>query len=94
MNHRPFISSLIILFFVSGLYAQNPKVEDLQPLLDSLCLEAGYPGATMTVVLSNGEELKMAYGMADLEKQIPMPVDARMFSGSTGKTFASAIACS
>ena len=91
MLFRRLIITLLALFTLFGLQTQSQIQEKLQFVLDSLCLEAGYPGSVMTIILPKGEEIRMAYGMADMEKQIPMPLDGRMFSGSTGKTFVSAI---
>lgn len=83
--------TFLLLFVFLGLQAQI-KIEDrLQSLLDSLCVDADYPGATLSLILSQGNSIELAYGFADVEEQIPMPVNGRMFSGSTGKTFASAI---
>ncbi len=88
---------LVLVFLVSFTAfstftsAQNIS-KILQPVLDSLCEAGDYPGATFSLVLPDGEAIELAYGFADVEKQIPMTPRARMFSGSTGKTYVSAIA--
>jgi len=62
-----------------------------QSRLEKLRLEAGFPGATAAYVLENGYHATFAVGYADLEKAIRMTPDARMLSGSTGKSFVAAV---
>ena len=85
---------IALLPLATSLNAQTPSSVEaaLKPVLDSLCEAAGYPGATFSVILPDGEAIEIAYGYADLEAKTPMPTDGRMFSGSTGKTYVSAIA--
>lgn len=50
------------------------------------------PGITAAFVLPDGRMAKVASGMANVERAIPMNPDSRMLSGSTGKTFTAAVA--
>jgi len=65
---------------------------DLQQMMTGLAVENIFPGATLAVVLPDGDILHLAAGTADLETGAAMPDDARMFSGSIGKTFVAAVA--
>ena len=51
-----------------------------------------FPGATLGVVLANGESFGLAVGFADLDLKSPMKPNSRMLAGSVGKTFAAATA--
>ena len=51
-----------------------------------------FPGATLGVVLSNGESFALAVGFSDRDTKTPMRPDSRMLAGSVGKTFAAATA--
>ena len=51
-----------------------------------------FPGATLGVVLANGEVLSLAVGYSDRTAKTPMKPTDRMLAGSTGKTFAAATA--
>lgn len=50
------------------------------------------PGMTAAFVLPDGRVGKVASGYADLERRLAMTPDARILSGSTGKTIAAAVA--
>jgi D-alanyl-D-alanine carboxypeptidase len=50
-----------------------------------------FPGATLAIALPDGRVMGFATGVADVEKTIPMPVEARMPVGSIGKTFVAAV---
>ena len=93
-NGKVFVRTVSSLYCFGTDKQDKDKVQksDIQPVLDSLCELAGYPGATFTVLMPDGESLELSYGYADLDSKTPMPADARMFSGSTGKTYVSAIA--
>ena len=51
-----------------------------------------FPGATVGVVLANGESFALAVGYSDRYAKTPMRPTDRMPAGSTGKTFAAAAA--
>ncbi len=52
----------------------------------------GVPGATAGIVLADGRCLALGSGVADRAAAAPMPADARMLAGSTGKTLFAALA--
>ncbi|MEZ5559789.1 MAG: serine hydrolase domain-containing protein [Pseudomonadales bacterium] len=80
--------------------AQDAAMADLQSVLRA-GLAARYaaaraapydlPGATLAVGLADGRVLELAVGYADVDAATPMAPDARMPSGSIGKTFVSAL---
>lgn len=78
------------LLLALPIWAQSESV--LQSRLDSLSVLHGYPGVTCSMIFADGRQVNLASGYADLELKIPMKPTDRMFSGSTGKTFVSAIA--
>ncbi|MCB0575872.1 MAG: serine hydrolase [Saprospiraceae bacterium] len=63
----------------------------LQHDLDSVATTRKWPGATLALVMPDGFSISLSTGFADRQTLLPMPVDAQMLSGSTGKTFVSAI---
>jgi D-alanyl-D-alanine carboxypeptidase len=72
----------------------NPKAEMarlLQARLDSLTNNQIVPGATLSVRFSDGTNLSLASGLADIEEKIPMKPDEIMLSGSVGKTYVAAV---
>lgn len=72
----------------------NSKVEIiklLQARLDSLTNNQIVPGATLSVRFSNGTNISIASGLADVEEKISMKPDDIMFSGSVGKTYVAAV---
>jgi D-alanyl-D-alanine carboxypeptidase len=54
--------------------------------------QGSFPGATLGVVLANGESFGLAVGFSDRDAKKPMTAADRMLAGSTGKTFAAASA--
>jgi D-alanyl-D-alanine carboxypeptidase len=64
----------------------------LQRLLDDWHKSASFPGATLGVVLANGESFTLAVGYSDRDAKTPMKPGDRMLAGSVGKTFAAATA--
>jgi D-alanyl-D-alanine carboxypeptidase len=71
-------------------FAQLQK--SFQAELDKLRAEQGFPGATAAFVLPDGRMVKVSSGDADVERNVAMTPDTRLMSGSTGKTFAAALA--
>ena len=65
---------------------------ELQKKLDEWHKAGSFPGATLGVVLANGESFGLAVGFSDREAKTPMRPDDRMLAGSVGKTFAAATA--
>jgi D-alanyl-D-alanine carboxypeptidase len=71
-----------------------PLVARFQAELDRLQRETGIPGATAAFILPDGRAVACAAGYSDKEAKTPMRADARMLSGSVGKTFVAAVAIS
>lgn len=89
-------SVLIFLFsFFNASFSQNEFLllrQSLQTHLDNIRAIENAPGATLAVVLPNGQLISLAAGMEDADLKKPMPAGAPMLGGSTGKMFVSAIA--
>ncbi|HCA59867.1 MAG TPA: hypothetical protein DEP46_18010 [Blastocatellia bacterium] len=64
----------------------------IQSKLDEWHAAGKFPGATVGVVLADGSSFGFAVGVSDRETRRPMRPDDRMPAGSTGKTFAAALA--
>ncbi len=60
--------------------------------LQRLRTSTDFPGATAAYVQIDGKPHSFAIGLADKERHRDMPSDARMLSGSTGKSFVAALA--
>lgn len=73
--------------------ANKPALETaLQLKLDEWHKAGSFPGATVGVVLANGESFGLAVGFSDRQTKTPMRPNDRMLAGSVGKTFAAATA--
>ena len=89
---------LLILCVLSptAVYSQTANTTALkgalQAKLDEWYKAGNFPGATLGVVLANGESFGLAVGVSDRESKTPMKPDDRMLAGSVGKTFAAATA--
>ena len=70
----------------------NVLKKELQAKLDEWHKAGKFPGATLGVVLANGESFALAVGYSDRDSKTPMKPDDRMLAGSVGKTFAAATA--
>jgi D-alanyl-D-alanine carboxypeptidase len=89
----------LLLITVPAALAQRPVAatgvnilkKELQMKLDEWHKAGKFPGATVGVVLANGESFGLAVGYSDREKT-PMRAEDRMLAGSVGKTFAAATA--
>jgi D-alanyl-D-alanine carboxypeptidase len=94
------ISLLVVLVLSVAVQAQKPVVatgtnvlkRELQLKLDEWHKAGKFPGATFGVVLANGESFGLAVGFSDRDAKTPMKPTDRMPAGSTGKTFAAAMA--
>ncbi|HYK76625.1 MAG TPA: serine hydrolase domain-containing protein [Daejeonella sp.] len=85
-------SSVFLLFLsVGSLCAQSASTvalrQQLQYKLDSLQQANRFPGVTFTAILPDGQEIRLASGLADSVNKARMQPDQRMLSGSIGKTF-------
>jgi D-alanyl-D-alanine carboxypeptidase len=95
---KTIISFIVCLLLTAAVHAQTAAVNKtalqtaLQLKLDEWHKAGSFPGATVGVVLANGESFGLAVGFSDREtKKAMMPTD-RMLAGSVGKTFAAATA--
>lgn len=92
-------TSCVVLAFGST-YAQkavtatgtNILKKELQMKLDEWHKAGKFPGATLGVVMADGESFGLAVGYSDRTTNTPMKPTDRMLAGSTGKTFAAATA--
>ena len=64
----------------------------LQLKLDEWHKAGNFPGATLGVVLANGESFGLAVGFSDRDLKTTLKPTDRMLAGSVGKTFAAATA--
>ena len=73
---------------------QSPQ-DDIQKRLETRLTEvfakAGYPGVTAALALPDGRVLAAAAGWADADHRIPLKPSDRMYTGSVGKMFVSAV---
>ena len=83
---------IICLLSSSAVRSQTPLKAALQLKLDEWYKAGSFPGATLGVVLANGESFSLAVGYSDRETKTPMKPGDRMLAGSVGKTFAAATA--
>src|SRR5687767_14787389 len=91
---------VLLLIAVPAALAQQPVAatgtavlkKTLQAKLNEWHAAGKFPGATLGVVLANGESFGLAVGYSDREAKTPMRPDDRMLAGSVGKTFAAATA--
>ncbi len=85
----------IVSLSVAGQKAAVPAgdvKQVLQSKLDAWHAAGKFPGATVGVVLADGTSFGLAVGMSDRETKRAMRASDRMPAGSTGKTFAAALA--
>lgn len=66
--------------------------KELQQRLEEWHKVGKFPGATLGVVMADGESFGLAVGYSDRTTKTPMKPTDRMLAGSTGKTFAAATA--
>ena len=97
---KGFISSFFVLSVALTGFAQKPVAatgtnvlkKELQMKLDEWHKAGKFPGATLGVVLADGESFGLAVGYSDRDAKTPMKPNDRMLAGSVGKTFAAATA--
>jgi D-alanyl-D-alanine carboxypeptidase len=95
---KTIISFLVCLLFTVAAHAQTGAANKtalktaLQLKLNEWHKAGHFPGATLGVVLANGESFALAVGFSDRETSKPMMPTDRMLAGSVGKTFAAATA--
>lgn len=66
--------------------------QQVQAQIDAWHKGGKFAGATVGVCLADGKCFGLATGLADVRAQTPMKPTDRMLAGSTGKTFAAAVA--
>ena len=97
---RKTILLLTVCLLATTVFGQQPGVaidtnalkQQLQSKLDEWHKAGKFPGATLGVVLANGESFSLAVGYSDAPAKTPMKPNDRMLAGSVGKTFAAATA--
>jgi len=86
----------VCLFFTVVVQGQTTDTTALkaalQAKLDEWHKAGSFPGATLGVVLANGESFALAVGYSDRDARTPMKPNDRMLAGSVGKTYAAATA--
>ena len=88
-----FVVCLLLTVAVQAQTASQTALKTaLQLKLDEWHKAGSFPGATLGVVLANGESFALAVGVSDRETKTPMRPNDRMLAGSVGKTFAAATA--
>lgn len=95
MLYRNTAISTLLTFFSFLCPAQSDFLllrEKMQQTFDSIVAADALPGATLAAVLPDGRHISLAAGFEDVELKKPMPIGGQMFTGSTGKTFVSAVA--
>ena len=86
---------VVCLWLTVAVHAQTNQTAlktALQLKLDEWHKAGTFPGATLGVVLANGESFGLAVGFSNRETKTTMTPGDRMLAGSVGKTFAAATA--
>ena len=81
----------LILFLSSNFGLGQGMSEELQEKLNQVIEAEGIPGATLAIYFEDGNQISLATGFTDKEKNEKMPVGGQMLLGSTGKTFMTAV---
>ena len=99
MVMRKIVHLLVICLLATAVVCGQTTSANTAALKDALQLKldewhkaGSFPGATLGVVLANGESFGLAVGVSDREIRRPMMPNDRMLAGSVGKTFAAATA--
>ena len=88
-----FLVYLLLTVAVNAQTTDKSALETaLQLKLDEWHKAGNFPGATLGVVLANGESFALAVGFSNRETKTSMKPTDRMLAGSVGKTFAAATA--
>jgi D-alanyl-D-alanine carboxypeptidase len=95
---KTFLLFSVCLLLTGAVYGQT-RVADKTALKTAIQLKlndwhkaGSFLGATLGVVLANGESFGLAVGISDRERTRPLMPNDRMLAGSVGKTFAAATA--
>lgn len=68
-----------------------PEASALREKLEAWLKKSGAPGVTAACAIDDETVVATAAGLARRDPPVPMPTDARMLSGSTGKTYCAAV---
>jgi D-alanyl-D-alanine carboxypeptidase len=82
----------ITVYGQTGVADETKLKAAIQLKLDEWHKAGSFPGATLGVVLANGESFGLAVGISNREAKRPLTPTDRMLAGSVGKTFAAATA--
>jgi hypothetical protein len=77
-------SPVLFIVMISCGSVQKPRIDQvlLQQTLDALVSEVKVPGASLAIILPNGDSISLVSGLSDVEKNLPMRTSHRMLSGS------------
>lgn len=89
-----FVVCLLLTVAVHAQTNQTALKSALQLKLDEWHKAGSFPGATLGVVLANGESFGLAVGFSDREAKKPMTPGDRMPAGSVGKLSPPQLLCS
>jgi D-alanyl-D-alanine carboxypeptidase len=89
---KTFLFLLLCLLCAGAVRGQTSLPSALHLKLEEWHKAGTFPGATLGVVLANGESFGLAIGFSDRDSKTPMKRSDRMLAGSVGKTFAAATA--
>ncbi len=95
MRTAPILASVLVgLLALAGCAPDDHAVLETRfaAALDSLVAHHGVPGATAAYVLADGTLGRAHAGVGNEATGAPMPADARMITGSVGKTWVAALA--
>lgn len=100
LRSKLLLGSLVAFCAVAAAYSQKPVTatgtsvlkKNIQAKLDEWHKTGKFPGATLGVVMADGESFGLAVGYSDRDSRREMKPSDRMLAGSTGKTFAAAMA--
>lgn len=87
-----FICYMLYGMVITHAQQKNEVQQRTQFIIDSLQMKYHFPGATFSAILPNGDQISTATGWSDSIRRVPMNPNARMLSGSNGKTFFAALA--
>ena len=95
MYKKSIIVLAMSIIFLNA-FAQNTKInkiseEKLTNELNKLVADNNIPGANLSIVFENGEQINISSGFSDVENKIKLKPKNLMFSGSIGKTYAAAL---
>ena len=82
----------LLLFGIQDARAQASKKSAVQSLVDSLRAAGNYPGLSVAVHYTTGDQFAVVSGQADKEKNIPLQTRDALLQGSVGKTYTAALA--